>query len=115
LASVAARIPDRLPAEPALERSVRAGPSAVATAQIEVLPGEAASAELRAEPEQRQGRVRALVRDRFGNPLGASGFTVAAQGAAVGALRRSAGGAAEATLDATPRAREADATIVAGG
>ncbi|TMA33554.1 MAG: hypothetical protein E6J88_00705 [Deltaproteobacteria bacterium] len=115
LAAVAARIPERLPAEPALELSVRAGPSARATSRIEVLPGEAASAELRAEPDQRQGRVRALVRDRFGNPLGTSGFTVAAQGADVGALRRSAGGAAEATLDAAPRAREADATIVAGG
>src|SRR5258708_39599741 len=78
-------------------------------------PADAATAELSAEPAQRMARVRALVRDRFGNPVGASGFALSASGASVGPVRASASGAAEADLDAAPRARAAEASIVAGG
>src|SRR5207253_8057951 len=49
------------------------------------------------------------------NALGTSGFDLAAQGANVGEMRASASGAAEASLLAAPRARAAQASVVAGG
>jgi hypothetical protein len=114
-ASVLAAVPQRLPPGAAVELSVRSGESARAVARIEARPADASTAELSAEPAQRRARVRALVRDRFGNPLGASGFALSASGASVGPVHLTASGAAEADLDAAPRARAAEASIVAGG
>jgi hypothetical protein len=113
-ASLAVRAPEKVPAG-ALELSVQAGGTARAAARIAVLPAEASAAELRAETSQRSGNVHVLVRDRFDNALGVSGYAVAAQGAAVGPLHPSAGGAAEADLEADPRARSAETSVVAGG
>jgi hypothetical protein len=113
-ASLAARVPEKLPAA-ALELSVQAGGAARTAAQIAVLPAEASAAELRADSIERRGNLHVMVRDRFGNALGAAGYVVAAQGAVVGPLHPSADGAAEAELEADPRARSAEASVVAGG
>jgi hypothetical protein len=115
VASVRGAVPQRLPPDAAVELSVRSGESARAVARIEIIAAEASTAELSVEPDQRTARLRALVRDRFGNPLGASGFALSAQGASVGPVRLLASGAAEADLDAAPRARSAEASVVAGG
>ncbi len=114
-ASVRGAVPQRLPPDAAVELSVRSGESARAVARIETIAAEASTAELSAEPAQRTARVRALVRDRFGNPLGSSGFALSAEGASLGPVRLLASGVAEADLDAAPRARTAEASVVAGG
>jgi len=108
-------VPERLPAGGAVEISLRSGDAARAQARIEARPGEASTAELRADPTERTALLRVLVRDRFGNLLGASGFALAASGASVGPLRAAAAGAAEADLDAAPRVRAAEASVIAGG
>jgi len=98
-----------------VELAVRAPGAAPAAMRIEVLPAEASSAQITADAGEREARVRALVRDRFGNALGASGFSLAARGASVGELAPTAAGHAEATLKADPRSRSADAEITAAG
>jgi hypothetical protein len=113
-ASLAVRVPEKVPTG-ALELSVQTVGAPRAAASIAVVPAEASAAELHADASQRSGNVHVVVRDRFGNALGASGFAVAAQGAAVGPLHPSAGGAAEADLEADPRARSAETSVVAGG
>jgi hypothetical protein len=114
-ASVSATVPQRVSRESSVELSVRSGDAARAVARIELGPAEAYSAELIADSTQRTARLRALVRDRFGNALGASGFALAAEGGTVGPLRAGASGMAEANLEAAPRARAADAWVTAGG
>ena len=111
-ASVTGSVPGQLPAS-AVELLVRSGDAARAVARIEVRPGEAFSAELSAESAQRTGRIHAVVRDRFGN-AGASGFAVGAEGASVGPVQPSASGVAEASLEAAPHARSAQAWVTAG-
>jgi len=111
-ASVTGSVPGHLPAS-AVELLVRSGDAAHAVARIEVRPGEAFSAELSAESAQRTGRIRAVVRDRFGN-AGASGFAVGADGASVGPVQPSESGVAEASLEAAPHARTAQAWVTAG-
>ena len=112
--SIRGAVPQLLP-EGGVQLSVRSGEQARADARIEALPGEASSAELAADPDGREALLRAVVRDRFGNALGASGFDLAAQGAQVSDIRASASGAAEASLVAAPRSRAAEASVVSGG
>jgi hypothetical protein len=114
-ASVSATVPQRLSRDSSVELSVRSGDAARAVARIELGPAEAYSAELIADSAQRTARLRALVRDRFGNALGASGFDLAAVGGTLGPLRAGTSGMAEAILEAAPRARAADAWVSAGG
>ena len=113
-ASVTGSVPGHLSAN-AVEVLVRSGDAARVVARIEVRPAEAFSAELSAESAQRTARIRAVVRDRFGNALGASGFAVEADGASVGPVQPSASGVAEASLEAAPHARAAQAWVTAGG
>jgi hypothetical protein len=112
IASVVAKAPER---SAPVELAVRTPGAANGAMRLEVLPAEASSAEMTAHSEQRLARVHALVRDRFGNPLGSSGFSLLARGASVGVLEPDSSGAAEATLLADPRARSADAEITAAG
>ena len=112
VAAVLAQAPER---SAPVELAVRAPGAAPAVMRIEVLPAEASSAQITADAGEREARVRALVRDRFGNALGASGFSLAARGASVGELAPTAAGHAEATLKADPRSRSADAEITAAG
>jgi hypothetical protein len=112
-ASVTGSVPGHLPAS-AVELLVRSGDAARAVARIEVRPAEAFTAELSAESARRTGRIRAVVRDRFGNALGASGFALGADGASVGPVQPSASGVAEASLEAAPHARTAQAWVTAG-
>jgi hypothetical protein len=114
IASVTCAVPARLPSPATVELLVRSGDAARAVARIDVRPGEAFSAELNADSARRTARIRALVRDRFGNALGASDFTVGARGASVGTIRSSASGIAEADLEAAPRVRTAKAWVAAG-
>ena len=115
VASISANAPRLVPGGGAAELAVRSGEGVKAIARIVVVPTEAVEAELSTRPAPRSALVRALVRDRFGNLLGTRGFALAAEGAAVGPVRPLADGAAEAQLEAGPRAREAEATVVAGG
>jgi hypothetical protein len=112
-ASVTGSVPGHLPAS-AVELLVRSGDAARAVARIEVRPAEAFTAELSAESARRTGCIRAVVRDRFGNALGASGFALGADGASVGPVQPSASGVAEASLEAAPHARTAQAWVTAG-
>src|SRR5207245_1213346 len=73
-ASITCAVPGRLPSDATVELVVRSSDAARAVARIDLRPGEAASAELTAQPSGRTARVRALVRDRFGNALGPSDF-----------------------------------------
>lgn len=113
-ASVTGALPAHLPSDAGVELLVRSGDAARALARIEVRPAEAYSAELSAESTRRTARLRALVRDRFGNALGATGFSVGADGASVGPIHTSGSGIAEANLEAAPRARAAEAWVTAG-
>jgi hypothetical protein len=113
-ASVTGALPAQLPSDAGVELLVRSGDAARAHARIEVRPAEAYSAELSSESTRRTAQVRALVRDRFGNALGATGFSVGADGASVGPIRSSGSGAAEVNLEAAPRARNAEAWVTAG-
>ena len=115
VASVAASAPRLVPGGGAVELTVRSGDGVKAVARIGIVPSEAVAAELSTQPAPRSALVHALVRDRFGNLLGATGFAVVAEGAAVGPVRTLEDGGAQAHLDAEPRAREANATVVAGG
>jgi len=113
-ASVTGSVPAHLPSN-AVELLVRSGDAARSAARIEVRPAEAFSAELSAESAQRTARLRAIVRDRFGNALDASGIALGADGASVGPVQPSASGFAEASLEAAPQARSAQAWVTAGG
>ena len=114
-ASVSGAVPRRISRDSSVELSVRSGDGARAVARIELRPAEASSAELIADSTERTALLHALVRDRFGNTLGASGFAVAADGGTVGPLRAASSGMAEANLEAAPRARAADAWVAADG
>jgi hypothetical protein len=114
-ASLSGTVPQQVSRDSPVELSVHSGDTARAVARIELGPAEAYSAELIADPAQRTARLRALVRDRFGNALGASGFALAADGGTVGPLRAGTSGMAEANLEAAPRVRAADAWVEAEG
>jgi hypothetical protein len=114
-ASLSGTVPQQVSRDSSFELSVRSGDAARAVARIELRPAEAYSAELIADSAERTARLRALVRDRFGNALGVSGFTLSADGGTLGPPRAGASGMAEANLEAAPRARAADAWVTAGG
>jgi len=113
-ASITCAVPGRLPPDATLELVVRSSDAARAVVRIDLRPGEAASAELTAQPSGRTARVHALVRDRFGNALGPSDFAFGAEGATVESIRLSASGIAEADLEAAPNARAAETWVAAG-
>ncbi|TMA84116.1 MAG: hypothetical protein E6J63_23520 [Deltaproteobacteria bacterium] len=114
IASVTCSVPQRLPSDASVELVVQSSDAARAVARIDVHPAEASTAELTAEPSGRTARVRALVRDRFGNALGPSDFAFGADGATVETIQSSASGIPEANLEAAPGARAAETWVAAG-